>query len=675
MLGHSVTKNSLIFPIPTAFLHSLVIVLVAAILCTPCLLVGIPAGVDSSIHVTYQYSFSHQFWNGDLYPRWLADANKGFGSPIFFIQFPLPYFATALLRPIMSFPPTATREAHELGVYCFLTLAAAGLAARAWFRHRCSPVASSLAAIAYISFPYILGQALYYRMALGELSTFVWMPAALALCDRALLRRYGVLSALGVVFALLVLSNALTGLLFIPVILLYVIVSERPADMSFVKRIAPVLLALALGIGVAAIYVFPLVAYQRLFDLNRLVTNHPYTELGRSLLFVSARDMFANQIAVPGMISAICLTLIVARYVWRADVTFVSRLGMLLTLGLGVAMVIPDLGPRVIEWSRLKVSGFDTCCGGLSMRMLFSALITIALGILAFCRVAGVDTNRRECVLLVISCGAFVLMLPWSAALWKAIPGLAVIEFPWRLSGILTVTTAGLFAVALDDCLRGRVGGERKPSPIAISVVALAVVGCGALIWRVDAPLRTLDTRRVDLMREVDSMYPTYVSPLNLAAFAKSLGTSPDSWDVAPTPLEDGVRAEFTEGQGTVSVIPVGPRKLRISAQSLGDSRIRIGQMYWPLWRIVTVTQSPPDEALRSSPEGLIEVSLAPGRHDFELVLDGGLPERSGAIVTLMSVLFVVGAFTFAGLSNMGRVTVKAVDDGGTIPPPRSRSC
>ena len=255
MLGHSVKNNSLIFPIPTAFLHSLVIVLVAAILCTPCLLVGIPAGVDFSQYMlrisipsvtsSGTETFIHAGWQTPI---------KVLGAR-FFIQFPFPYFATALLRPITSFPPTATREAPELGVYCFLTLAAAGLAARAWFRHRCSPVASSLAAIAYISFPYILGQALYYRMALGELSTFVWMPAALALCDRALLRRYGVLSALGVVFALLVLSNALTGLLFIPVILLYVIVSERPADMSFVKRIAPVLLALALGIGVAAIRV------------------------------------------------------------------------------------------------------------------------------------------------------------------------------------------------------------------------------------------------------------------------------------------------------------------------------------------------------------------------------------------------------------------------------------
>jgi len=42
---------------------------------------------------------------------------------------------------------------------------------------------------------------------------------------------------------------------------------------------------------------------------------------------------------------------------------------MLLTLGLGIVMVIPDLGPRFIEWSHMKISGFDTWGGGNSMRI------------------------------------------------------------------------------------------------------------------------------------------------------------------------------------------------------------------------------------------------------------------------------------------------------------------
>src|SRR5438477_522601 len=122
-----------------ALVHGLFIVLVAALLCFPCLLAGIPMGHDSFTHTHYQYHFSRQFWSGDTYPRWLTGANKGYGTPIFLIQYPLPYFATAILRPILPFAHTATREARELGVFFFLVIAACGLCARAWFRRYCSP--------------------------------------------------------------------------------------------------------------------------------------------------------------------------------------------------------------------------------------------------------------------------------------------------------------------------------------------------------------------------------------------------------------------------------------------------------------------------------------------------------------------------------------------------------
>ena len=131
------------------------------------------------------------------------------------------------------------------------------------------------------------------------------------------------LSALGIVFALLLLSNVITAVLFVPVIVLYAIVSGERADLSFVKRIASVLFALAIGIGVAAVYVFPLVAYQHLFDWQPVITNHPYAELGRNFLFVSVSDMLSYRITtIPGMVGATCLTLIIACYVWHADLGF-----------------------------------------------------------------------------------------------------------------------------------------------------------------------------------------------------------------------------------------------------------------------------------------------------------------------------------------------------------------
>jgi hypothetical protein len=640
--------------------HNLIIFLVAAILCLPCLLVGIPEGNDSTTHAMYQYHFSHQFWSGDLYPRWLADANKGYGSPIFLIQYPLPYFITALLRPITSFPPTATRESRELGVYCFLVLAAAGFAARAWFRNRCTPVASTVAAVAYILLPYILGQGLYFRMGLGELSAFVWMPLALALCD-SIQWGFVAVSVLGVVFALLLLSQVLTAALFVPLMIGYTIVCARSANLSITRSVVTVLLALAMGIGIAAVYVFPLVAYQKLIDLSAMQANMPSFELGRGFAFVTSSYLPRRWVAV-AMAGAVCLVLVTLRYIWSAGGSFVHRACMVVTLGLGIVMIIPDFGPKLVRLSGLRVSPVDVPhLSNYFLRIFVTGLLTVALGLLAYCRISRTGSREREQLLLIVACGSFMLMLPWSAPLWKAIPQLAVLQFPSRLCTILTIAVAGLFAVAMDNCLCHRNSSEGKPSLVVISLAAFTVIAAGGLTWGVTKQILRPATVRVDLTQEVDLMFRAYVSREHLAVFAKMLGTAPDSFDVASTPVEDVVRAEFTDGRGVVNLVRVGPGKLRVSAQCYEDARVRITQLYSPLWRVVQRIPSPDRPVLDSSRDGLIQVSLGVGQHDFELVFDGGWPERWGLIVTLASILVAVGGSAFGGL--WGRVRKPNVNE------------
>jgi len=628
--------------------QAIIIILVAAALCLPLLLAGVSTGSDSADHVMYQYHFSRQFWSGDLYPRWLAEANKGFGGPIFLVQYPFPYFTTALLRPVLSFAPTAIRESRELGVYCFLMLAGAGLSAWGWFRSRCTPAASTIAAVAYISLPYILGQVLYARTAIGELAAFVWMPLLLALCDGIRPNRFGTASAMAAVFALLLISNVLTAILFTPVMILYAVASERRAAL-------PMLIALGFGICVAAVYMFPAVAYQRFFNPAAEMVHHHFAELGRNLLYITPSEIQNHRIAMPAIISAACLMTFITYHVWRSDGSFVARLGMLLTLGLGIALLVPGVGPELIRMSRLKVSGFDSF-QGYSMIILFTALFTVGLGLLAYSRVSGTQTDPQQRVLAVVCCGAFVLMLPWSASIWRVVPRTEIIQYPWRLCSILTVASAGLFAMAVDDCLRHGNRGERGPSRFVMISVALVVICVGNIIWRVDVRFHHPSTPRVETSRWLDPMYTTYVPALKLAAFAKRVGGSPDSYDVDPTPAQQGVTAEFISGNGSVSVTRVAPGKLLVSAQSQGDARVRIGQLYFPLWRIVPAMESPRNqEALGSSAEGLMEVSLAPGRHEFWLVFGGGVPERLGAMVSLVSILVIVGGLVFIALRERSR--------------------
>lgn len=620
---------------------ALVITLVATLVCIPFLAVGVPsAAFDAETHAVYQYYFSHQFWGGEVFPRWLAGHNKGYGSPVFVIQYPFPYFLTALLRPILSFAPTATREAHELGVYCYLVVLGSGLSAWFWFRHRCSSAAAVMASLIYILLPFILGQALYRRAAVGELTSFVWMPLLLALCDRVYPVRLHVVVAIGAAFALLVLSNILNALMFLPIIILYALVSDR-------RSLLPTALGLGFGVVAAAFYLLPFAAYMKSFDGSGFL-NHPQFELGRNLLQVSWADLHDQHMFGVSVLLITAGLAAIALWGTTKGGKGVDRVIMLLTLGLGSALLIPGIGPALVSLTGLKVSGFDSS-DAYSMKLLSTSVLTAALGMIAYCSIVGRKMMHVERFLFLASCVVFVLMTPWSALLWRVVPGLSVIQFPWRLCAVLTVLAAGLVASAIDECLRDVRDDGRKALLVPIISFAFAVIVAGAFVWRDDVPWRRFSAPQIVAERQVDMAYVTYVPRRNLAAFARLVGTSPDTYDVAPTSAEEGVRTEFVAGKGVVSVRRQSPRRLLVSVKNDENARLQIGQLYFPLWKLVPEEGSQHGPRLEVSPENLIQVSLPPGEHSFELVFDGGLPERIGVLISLASIAAALAGLSFAG--------------------------
>ncbi len=623
----------------TAF-QCIAIVLAAALLCLPCLTVGLPRGYDSEDHAQYQFHFSQQFWNGDLYPRWLAGGNKGLGTPIFLVQYPLPYFATALLRPITFFGDADTREARELGVIFFLALAAAGLSARAWFRTRCRPTVATLAAILYISLPYIWGQAIYLRSAIGDAFAFIWMPLALAICDRIISKpriSSVLVAALSLTVALLLLSHVLTAALFIPVLAGYMLASRKPGWLSFGGILKSLLIALTIGPGIAAIYLVPLAAYHHLIDLKKLPEHIPMTELGRWFSYLGP-DSWSRLFLIPGALAAGSLAILAGVFIWRSRQSAAERLIMALVLSLGVAMLVPGLGPWLLLNSGLKLTGFETF-GDFGARMLFTSLSLLALGVLGY-SIRSKNVTLRDKWLLLVACGAFVMMLPWTAMIWSAVPQLSMLQFPFRFCGVLAVAAMGLYAVALDRARHNRAAG--KKALVYLALAAITTVGGGILTWRVVARYLQPETATLAVQKNVDIMFRTYVPSEHLMAFAQRMGTHPGGFDIPLTPIDQTVYGECASGEGDVKVAAAGPRRFRVSSTCSGDAPVRIAQLYFPLWRIEPIEGWYPARLLpKSSPDGLVEVFFGPGRHHFDLVFDPGWPEQAGAFVSGASLLAV----------------------------------
>jgi hypothetical protein len=632
---------------PTATISWLVSVLIiiasAAALALPCILVGLPHGNDSFHHVMYQYHFSRQFWEGDLYPRWLPEANKGYGSPMFLFQYPLPYYLTALLRPVLGFAPDAVREGRELGIFCFLMLAGSGVCAWVWFRNRCTSAASTIAALVYMSMPYLIGQVLYGRAAIGELATFLWVPLIFAFCDHIQKGRPEFLGATALAFALLILSNVMYTAMFTPVIVVYSAAVTRCSATAMLR----VILALVLGIGISAIYIFPFVDYKKFLDLGAMARYHQQVELGRQFLYFTPSDVHNRLLAVLSIAWAVCLTCFVGWRIWLIQRAIAVRFALLALLGLGAVLFIPGVGPLLIELSGLKVSGFES--DAYSLRMLITALLTLALGLLAYGGILGGRADPREHVLAAVACISFFLMLPWSAGLWRAFPATWVIQFPWRLCSILSVAVAGLFAIGLDGYLGTDFRERRKPYIAGLILFAAAVAITGDAIWRVDVGLRWRRTPTVDVVRWLEYPFATFVYPPAVVNFAARVGSSPYTYDVDPTPAQDGIDAQCVDARGFASVVRVTPTSLLVSAECETNALIRIGQIYFPLWTAVPITQSDSILTLRSSEDGLIEVSLPAGKHDFKLVFGGGFAERAGLVVSAASIAVLLAGFVLLG--------------------------
>lgn len=234
--------------------HLFVIAAVTLFVCWPVLVHGLPdLGNDSIVHALMDRCFDIQFWNGDLYPRWLADMNAGLGSPNFFFQPPVPAYAAALFWPLVAhYDPYGF---HAIGLACVLAVLLSGVAVYFWGRSFASPPASLFAAVIYIILPYHLAVDMYTRGAASELWANVWVPLILLAVNRMVQGSKWALPGLIASYGLLVLTH-------LPTVLCFSLVPLGAAfwlaeDGKRIRTTLKTAIGLAIGAGIGAAYLVP----------------------------------------------------------------------------------------------------------------------------------------------------------------------------------------------------------------------------------------------------------------------------------------------------------------------------------------------------------------------------------------------------------------------------------
>src|SRR5579859_507019 len=153
-----------------------VLALVAMALTYLLLVRGLPDGDDRQQHLEYQHFFDEQFAQGDSYPRWMPGLNRGRGSGIFLVQYPLPYYVALGIGHVIPNQWGVYTETRTQGLGMVMATVLGALFMYAWCSSFVDRLSAMFASIIFLTLPYFLSIDLYMRVAVGEFWALAMMP-------------------------------------------------------------------------------------------------------------------------------------------------------------------------------------------------------------------------------------------------------------------------------------------------------------------------------------------------------------------------------------------------------------------------------------------------------------------------------------------------------------------
>ncbi|HSY35966.1 MAG TPA: hypothetical protein VK814_09475, partial [Acidobacteriaceae bacterium] len=421
----------------------------------PLLLHGPTCGQDLAFHIQSWLDAAHQLRHGTFYPHWDATAAWNAGEPRFLFYPPLSWLLGAVLTLIFPIALCPT-------IFIAIALLLSGLTFHKLAREFVSPNAALIASTLYLANPYMLFTA-FERSALAELLAAAWIPLLLL----ALLRptpndlpsSLRTIRNIAIPLALLWLTNApaaVIGSYTLALIATLRVLSSlatrhpertlhevkgeskdpetlrqpilpspsQPASSASPLHLALTYLASAtLGLTLPALYLLP-AAYERRYvqTAMALLSNMRYQD---NFLFTRTTDAAHN--AVNHTISLLALPLLILTTVSLIAVFLTRRSLNRTSLPPANSVILSEVrsaqpkNPEEIR-STQTLSSFSTN----------TALIATLALLIAF------------------------LLTPLSAPIWRHLPNLAYLQFPWRLLILLTPILALAMALLLDT--RNNVG-------------------------------------------------------------------------------------------------------------------------------------------------------------------------------------------------------------------------
>ena len=388
-----------------------------------------------------------------------------------------------------------------------------------------------------------------------------------------------------------------------------------------------------------------------LFFTSRIAKGRPFAMAGLAVAYAA---LITTHLPTTVIFSAVPVVYVVFGRVATERRTVVIRVVVAMVLGIGLASIflLPALGTTSYvhlahlnevtknyfnyeNWflfSKLKLWGDET--SKLSVMLLFVIVPMLGAIYLAFAN----RNVRRELLLFTgISAVSVFMMVSASKPIWKLLPPLQAIQFPYRINNLVSVSAATLLALGFSSLKLHR----RKVNLLIVAeIIACVCVWMTATVLAARSAFLRFNPLP-EYAARVDHELSLSIGGFELWPRNTVVGTQEQTLTkVANGDLSP--RARVVEGTGTVAVRDWRPRSILLSMALQTDSVVHLNQLYFPghTAKIVGREVSVPIQPTEA--EGLISVVLPAGNYDVSLTLEPGVYERAGQTISTVAAFGVL---------------------------------
>ncbi len=233
---------------------------------------------DINVHIFQADQFYKSISTGILFPKWVMDANKGYGAANFVFYSPFSYYVVALFHIFLS--STISSLIAAIWLSFFLSGAAMFFAGK----KVAGNLTAFICAVIYQVFPFHIFD-LYLRGTFAELFAYAWFPLVFYFLWQIYESNNNVKATvgLGVSYAGLILTHLVSGYMFTIILL---------AAMSLIlftsggwKKSLAILGSIVFGFGLSSFFLLPVI-FERKFVQIDYIFEYVFSDFRKNFLFL-----------------------------------------------------------------------------------------------------------------------------------------------------------------------------------------------------------------------------------------------------------------------------------------------------------------------------------------------------------------------------------------------------